>query len=88
MSSRAFVVLFVTALSSLTAGAKTENWLEVHTSHFVILTNSGDKQARRVADQFERMRAVFHKRFPKAPVDAETPIIVIAVHTSGKVAEV
>jgi len=79
MSSRALLVLFVTALFSLTASAKTENWLEVNTSHFVILTNSGDKQARRVADQFERMRAVFHKRFPNASVDAASPIIVIAV---------
>jgi len=79
MYSRVFAVLFVPALFSLLASANTEKWVEVQTSHFVILTNSGDKQGRRVADEFERMRAVFHKRFPKASVDAASPIIVIAV---------
>jgi tetratricopeptide (TPR) repeat protein len=73
------LVLFVTALFSFAAGAHAENWVEVRTPHFVILTNSGDKQGRRVADQFERMRAVFHKQFPNASVDAASPIIVIAV---------
>ncbi|HLX85115.1 MAG TPA: tetratricopeptide repeat protein [Terriglobales bacterium] len=67
------------ALFSLLASANTEKWVEVQTPHFVILTNSGDKHGRRLADEFERMRAVFHKRFPKASVDSASPIIVIAV---------
>src|ERR1700722_12716589 len=79
MPRRILAVLFLTALFSLLARANTENWVEVQTSHFVILTNSGDKEGRRVADEFERMRAVFHKRFPNASVDAASPIIVIAL---------
>jgi len=79
MSSRSFFLSFVLLASSLFAAAKNENWLEVRTPHFVVVTNSGEKQARKTADQFERMRAVFQKRFPKASVDASSPIIVIAV---------
>ncbi|HTR27004.1 MAG TPA: DUF1570 domain-containing protein [Terriglobales bacterium] len=79
MSSRAIALCLALLVFSLDAAAKTENWLEVRTSHFVVLTNTGEKQARKTADQFERMRAVFQKRFPKASVDASSPIIVIAV---------
>ena len=79
MSSRAFVLFSVLVALSVTAATKTENWLEVRAPHFVILTNSGEKQGRRLADHFESMRAVFHKRFPNASVDAASPIIVIAV---------
>jgi tetratricopeptide (TPR) repeat protein len=69
-----FIVCFVIHLP-----AKTESWLEVRAPHFTVITNSGEKQAHKVADQFERMRAVFHKEFPDARIDAAAPIIVIAV---------
>jgi tetratricopeptide (TPR) repeat protein len=78
--ARRFLLPFLLSTSILVSSrAKTEAWLEVHAPHFIVLTNSTDKQARRVADQFERMRAVFHKRFPDARIDAASPIIVIAV---------
>jgi tetratricopeptide (TPR) repeat protein len=73
------VSLLVVAAANLVAAAKTESWLEVRTPHFFVLTNSNEKQGRHIADQFERMRAVFHKRFPKSRIDGATPIIVIAV---------
>jgi tetratricopeptide (TPR) repeat protein len=57
--------------------AKTENWIEVRSAHFTVLSDSGEKQARKVADQFERMREVFHKEFPDSRIDAASPIIVI-----------
>ena len=72
-------LVFVIGAFLVSASAKTESWLEVRTPHFVVLSNSSEKQALHVADQFERMRAVFHKRFPSARVDAAAPIIVLAV---------
>lgn len=59
---------------------KAESWTEVTSPHFVVATNSNEKQARRVADQFERMRLVFHKLFPKLQLDPATPIIVLAIN--------
>ncbi len=58
---------------------KTEPWVEVRSEHFLVATNSDEKQGRRIADQFERMRAVFHLRFPKMHIDPPAPILVLAI---------
>jgi tetratricopeptide (TPR) repeat protein len=58
---------------------KAENWLELRSEHFVVATNSNEKDARKVADQFERMRLVFHAQFPKLQIDPPAPIIVFAI---------
>jgi len=74
------ILLLATICSAVQAPArdKPENWVQVRSPHFTIISNSNEKQARRVADQFERMRSVFHKLFPKLPIDPATPIIVLA----------
>ena len=79
MPRRIFLLLtiFVPVLAS--ARDKPENWLEVRSPHFIVLSDSSEKEARHVADQFERMRLVFHAEIPKAHLDPATPIIVLAV---------
>lgn len=57
-----------------------ENWIEVRSPHFLVATNSSEKQARRLADQFERMRSVFQVLFPKLQIDPGAPIIILAVN--------
>lgn len=79
MSKRPVLPLFLLVVATALSSAKTEGWLEVRTPHFVVLSNSSEKQTRQLADQFERMRFVFHKMFPNAKVDPGSPIIVIAV---------
>jgi tetratricopeptide (TPR) repeat protein len=69
--------LFWTSL--LPARDKAETWIQVTSPHFVVATNAGEKQARRVADQFERMRSVFHVLFPKLQIDPASPIVVLAI---------
>ena len=76
--------LWVGVLLVLTAGVapardKADNWLEVRSPHFTVATNSSEKQGRQVAGQFERMRSVFHARFPQIEVDPAVPIVVLAV---------
>jgi Tfp pilus assembly protein PilF len=78
MLKRIFLLLTVFAALAAPAAGKEENWLEVHSPHFTVLSNSSEKQARHVADQFERMRFVFHTVLPGS-VDPEVPIIVLAV---------
>jgi hypothetical protein len=58
--------------------ASPEQWIEARSEHFRVLTDSNEKQARRVLDQFERMRWMFHALFPKANVDPVEPIVVLA----------
>ncbi|HEY6369166.1 MAG TPA: hypothetical protein VIX37_01185, partial [Candidatus Sulfotelmatobacter sp.] len=74
------ILLFLCFATPLVAARdKTESWLQVSSPHFVVVTNASAKQGRRVADQFERMRSVFHTAFPKAQVDPDAPIIVLAI---------
>lgn len=61
------------------ASNKPENWLQVTSPHFTIFCNGSEKQARNIADHFERMRLLFHTGFPKLKVDPAVPIVVIAV---------
>jgi len=73
------VLIAVLATLSL-ARDKEKNWIEVRSPHFVVATTSNEKQARRIADQFERMRSLFHVLFPKLQIDPSSPIIVLAVN--------
>lgn len=74
----ALSLLLLAVFASL-AYAQTDTWLEIRTPHFVVISNSKEKDARRVTRQFERMRTVFRKVFPDANLDTPTPIIVLAV---------
>jgi tetratricopeptide (TPR) repeat protein len=73
----AFALILAAPYAS--ARDKADNWIQVQSPHFVVATNAGEKQGRRIADQFERMRSVFHAAFPKLEVDPGAPIIVLAV---------
>jgi tetratricopeptide (TPR) repeat protein len=77
MRRHLFAVLFL--VTSVFASDKPEPWVEVRSPHFVVVTNANEKQARSVADQFERMRSVFHTAFPKLAIDSFAPITVVAV---------
>ena len=76
-----FLLLLAAALAS--ARDKPENWLEVRSQHFTVLANSNEKTARRIADQFERMRSVFHVAFPHLSLDNGSPVIVLAIKDEG-----
>ena len=61
------------------SAASKESWIEVHSPHFTVISNAGDKQARKLADQFEQFREMFHNSFPKLRVDLGKPLIIFAV---------
>jgi Tfp pilus assembly protein PilF len=79
MLPRLVLVLLMFTAAVAPARDKGETWTEVRGPHFVVITNSNERQARRVADQFERMRSVFHVAFPKLQLDPGSPIIVLAI---------
>jgi len=79
MSPRLVVLALLLAAPFASARDKADNWIQVQSPHFVVATNASEKQGRRIADQFERMRSVFHAAFPKLEVDPGTPIIVLAI---------
>jgi tetratricopeptide (TPR) repeat protein len=77
MYKRVFLVLFCTTFSAF-ASDPNPHWLQVQTPHFTVLTDSNEKQGRRIATQFEQMRAFFHAILPHAADDA-SPILVFAL---------
>lgn len=58
--------------------AAPDQWVQISSPHFTVLTNAGDKEGRHLLDQFERMRWVFQKLFPHSNVDPAVPIVVVA----------
>jgi tetratricopeptide (TPR) repeat protein len=76
---RRFLCLFIFAGSLCRpAVAATEQWMEIRSAHFTVLTDANEKDGRHITDQFERMRWVFQTLFPKANVDPAEPIVVVA----------
>ena len=60
------------------AYAGPDQWVEVRSPHFTVITDSNEKQGRHLADQFERMRWVFQTLYPKVSSDPVEPIVVMA----------
>ena len=64
------------------AFAKTKDepkWIEVHTAHFSVITDAGDKRGREVALRMEQMRAIFGQLLLKNKLKMSVPITVIAL---------
>ena len=79
-TTRLLAVLAAFAFSASSGWcASPEAWLELRSPHFTVVTDTSEKQARHIADQFEHMRWVFQTLFPKGNVDPNPPIVVIAV---------
>jgi tetratricopeptide (TPR) repeat protein len=78
---RRTIALLVLLVGTLSASARdsVDHWFEVRTQHFVVLTDTNEKQGLRVAAQFERMRSVFHLLMPTASDSAGSPVIVLAL---------
>jgi tetratricopeptide (TPR) repeat protein len=78
MRKRLIALLLAAAGACTVASASPDQWIQVSSSHFVVLTNANEKQARHLPDQFERMRWVFQTLFPKMNADPPVPIQVYA----------
>jgi len=73
----AFVSL-LPCTACLCASDLNQGWIEVRSPHFVVSSNAGEKEARRVADQFEQIRTLFHTAFPNLRVDPAQPVLILA----------
>jgi len=63
----------------LWATAATEPpWLEVHSAHFTVITDAGEKKGREVALRFEQMRAVFGLLLGKDRLQQSIPLTILA----------
>jgi tetratricopeptide (TPR) repeat protein len=56
--------------------AKRDTWVEVRSPNFIVVSNAGEKQARKTAAQFEQIRTLFRSSLAAAGGHA-TPVITI-----------
>jgi len=64
--------------SSALAAAQPSPWLEVHSTHFTVITDAGEKKGREVALRFEQMRAVFGMLLGKERLVQAVPLTILA----------
>ena len=81
--------LSITCSFSRPAFAKDEpKWIEVHSTHFSVLTDGGEKRGREVALRMEQMRAIFGQLLLKEKLKMPVPITVIALKSDKQYASV
>jgi tetratricopeptide (TPR) repeat protein len=74
------IVLGVCVLLALPlAGAKHEDWFEVRSPHFIVVSNAGEKRAIHAAQDFEQIRSVFRQSIPMVSKLPSPTIIVLAL---------
>jgi tetratricopeptide (TPR) repeat protein len=74
-------ILLFALLAALTSASSSladrhEIWIEVKSPHFIIYSNAGERDGRKVAKEFEQIRRMFEQNFPKLRVDFGKPTIV------------
>jgi hypothetical protein len=65
-------------LSSSAPAAEQSPWLEIHSTHYTVVTDAGEKKGKEVALRFEQMRAVFATLLMKDRLNEPTPITILA----------
>jgi Tfp pilus assembly protein PilF len=53
-------------------------WIEVDSPHFRVLSDGSDRDARRVAREFEQMRTVLADQFPRYRLESGAPLLIFA----------
>lgn len=82
-SVRVILVLISLATAVHPAFAGKDEWVEVRSRHFTVITDDGEKNGRTTLMKFEQMRAGFASVFQKATVNIPVPLEIVAFR-SGK----
>ena len=90
---RPFIVFVLLGLipifaSRYACAGEEPKWVEVHSAHFSVLTDAGDKRGREVALRMEQMRAVFGQLLLKNKLKMSVPITVLALKSDKQYAAI
>jgi tetratricopeptide (TPR) repeat protein len=58
--------------------AEQSPWLEIHSTHFTVITDAGEKKGKEVALRFEQMRAVFAILLMRDRLNEPVPLTILA----------
>jgi hypothetical protein len=65
-------------LCASSPAAEPSPWLEIHSTHYIVITDAGEKRGREVALRFEQMRAVFAMLLMKDRLNEPVPLTIFA----------
>ena len=65
-------------LTAVASAAEQSPWLEIHSTHFTVITDAGEKRGKEVALRFEQMRAVFATLLMKERLNDPVPLTILA----------
>ena len=68
------------SLLAFSFAAEPTSWLEIHSNHFTVITDAGEKKGREVALRFEQMRAVFANLLGKDRLHQSVPLTILALN--------
>jgi hypothetical protein len=77
ISIRAVLALCTLSLGIPAPAAEPSPWLEIHSAHFTVITDAGEKKGREVALRFEQMRAVFASLLGKDRLNQPIPLTIL-----------
>ncbi len=69
---------------SMFASSEQQHWMEVHSNHFVVLTDTDTKHGREVVYRFEQMRYVFGSVLQKSTVNLPVPLQIIGFRSRSE----
>ena len=66
------------AIVSSSVFSHAQNWVEVRSPNFTVVTDAGDKRGREVALRFEQMRHIFGSLVLREKMNTSIPLAIIA----------
>src|SRR3954468_73863 len=71
-----------------TASLTAQNWVEIKSRNFSVITDGGEKRGREVALRFEQMRAIFGELIIHDKINPTAPLSIIAFKDSKELSQV
>jgi tetratricopeptide (TPR) repeat protein len=84
---RPHLLLALTLSAVSMASASDSQWIEIHSPHFSVVTDAGEKRGRETARRFEQMRVVFGALMTKANVNLPIPLQIVAFRNSKELGQ-
>ncbi len=76
--TRACSILVLLSLSIPAWPANPTPWMELHSPHYTVITDAGERKGRDIALRFEQMRAVFGGLLTKERLNESRPLTILA----------
>ena len=79
---KATLLAGISLLMCLPVDAGEPKWLQISSSHFIVITDAGPKKGHEVAARFEQMRGVFSQLIMRQKIRMSQPIEILALRLS------